>query len=108
MVNCSLVIEIPPADLLAALQAQDPIWREFDAQKLQESSEILRVICQELQSQGVFLFAAAGGVAWREGTLLPGAGRRALALALAGGLAIALIPGYAENVEHPAFHSARD
>ncbi|HVD77710.1 MAG TPA: glycosyltransferase family 39 protein, partial [Vicinamibacteria bacterium] len=56
----------------------------------------------------VFLFAAAGGVAWREGTLLPGAGRRALALALAGGLAIALIPGYAENVEHPAFHTARD
>ncbi|HEY3229261.1 MAG TPA: S8 family serine peptidase [Roseiflexaceae bacterium] len=60
LVNCSLVINIPPADLLAALQAQDPIWREFDAQTLQESSEILRVICQELQSQGVFLFAAAG------------------------------------------------
>jgi len=60
LVNCSLVIEIPPADLLAALQAQDPIWQEFDAQTLQESSEILRVICQELRSQGVFLFAAAG------------------------------------------------
>jgi len=60
LVNCSLVIEIPPADLLAALQAQDPIWLEFDERTLQESSEILRVICQELQNQGVFLFAAAG------------------------------------------------
>jgi hypothetical protein len=56
----------------------------------------------------VFLFAAAGWVAWRAGTLLPGAGRRALALALAGGLAIALIPGYAENVAHPAFHGVTE
>jgi 4-amino-4-deoxy-L-arabinose transferase-like glycosyltransferase len=56
----------------------------------------------------VFLFAAAGGVAWRERTLAPGLGRRVLAYALAGGLALALIPGYAENVAHPAFHTSRD
>jgi hypothetical protein len=56
----------------------------------------------------VFLFAAAGGVASREGTLLPDAGRRALAYVLAGALTAALIPGYAENIAHPAFHSARD
>jgi hypothetical protein len=60
LVNCSLVINIPPANLLEALKAQDPIWREFDERTLQESSEILRVICQELRSQDVFLFAAAG------------------------------------------------
>jgi Subtilase family len=60
LVNCSLVINIPPADLLAALKAQDPIWQEFDERTLQETSEILGVICQELRSQGVFLFAAAG------------------------------------------------
>jgi 4-amino-4-deoxy-L-arabinose transferase-like glycosyltransferase len=56
----------------------------------------------------VFLFAAAGWIAWREGTLLPGPGRRILAGALAGGLALSLVPGYAENVAHPAFHTARD
>ena len=56
----------------------------------------------------VFLFAAAGGVAWREGTLRPGVGRRALAYALGGGLALSLVPGYAENVAHPAFHTSRD
>jgi len=56
----------------------------------------------------VFIFAAAGWVGWRERTLRPGLGRRALAYALAGALAAALIPGYAENVAHSAFHSARD
>jgi len=34
--------------------------------------------------------------------------RRILAIVLAGSLALSLIPGYAENVAHPAFHSARD
>jgi hypothetical protein len=56
----------------------------------------------------VFILAAAGWVGWREGTLRPGLGRRVLAYALAGALAAALIPGYAENVAHPAFHTARD
>ncbi len=56
----------------------------------------------------VFLFAAAAWVAWREHALVPGVGRRLLAYALAGGLALALIPGYAENVAHPAFHTAHD
>jgi hypothetical protein len=56
----------------------------------------------------VFLFAAAGWVAWRERTLAPGLGRRVLAYALAGGLALALVPGYAENVAHPAFHTSHD
>ena len=56
----------------------------------------------------VFLFAAAGGVAWREGTLRPGLGRRVLAGALAGGLALSLVPGYKENAQHPAFHTSRD
>jgi len=56
----------------------------------------------------VFMVAAAAWVGARERTLLPGRGRRVLAYALAGALAAALIPGYAENVAHPAFHSARD
>src|SRR5439155_23124246 len=56
----------------------------------------------------VFLFAAAGWVGARDGTLRPDLGRRVLAIALAGGLVLALVPGYRENVEHPAFHSARD
>ena len=56
----------------------------------------------------VFLFAAAGWLAARDGTLRPDRGRRVLAVALAGGLVLALVPGYRENVEHPAFHSARD
>jgi len=56
----------------------------------------------------VFILAAAAWVGGREKTLLPGRGRRVLAYALAGALAAALIPGYAENVAHPAFHSARD
>jgi 4-amino-4-deoxy-L-arabinose transferase-like glycosyltransferase len=56
----------------------------------------------------VFLFAAAGWVAWRERSLLPGAVRGALALALAGILAASLVPGYAENVAHPAFHTSHD
>src|SRR5207245_5536528 len=57
---------------------------------------------------GVFLLAAAGGVPWREHRLMPGVARRTLAYVLAGGLAASLIPGYAENVAHPAFHTARD
>jgi 4-amino-4-deoxy-L-arabinose transferase-like glycosyltransferase len=56
----------------------------------------------------VFLFAAAGWVAGREGTLLPGVGRRVVAATLAGGLAMSLVPSCRENVEHPAFHAARD
>jgi hypothetical protein len=56
----------------------------------------------------VFLFAAAGWVAGREGTLLPGVGRRVVAATLAGGLAMSLVPSYRENVQHPAFHTARD
>jgi 4-amino-4-deoxy-L-arabinose transferase-like glycosyltransferase len=56
----------------------------------------------------VFLFAAAGWVGWREHALARGLGRRLLAGALALGLALSLIPGYAENLAHPAFHSARD
>ncbi len=60
LVNCSLVINIPPADLLAALAAQDPLWQQFDQQSLQESSETLETICQELRNQNVFLIAAAG------------------------------------------------
>ena len=56
----------------------------------------------------VFLFAAEGWLAGREGRLLPGLGRRILVYVLAGGFAAALIPGYAENVAHPAFHTSRD
>ena len=56
----------------------------------------------------VFLFAAAGAVAWRDGTLLPGLARRVAALVLAAVLAASLVPGYVENEAHPAFHSAHD
>jgi Dolichyl-phosphate-mannose-protein mannosyltransferase len=56
----------------------------------------------------VFLFAAAGGVGWREGILHQALGRRVLAYVLAGALAAALVPSYAENVAHPAFHSSHD
>ena len=57
---------------------------------------------------GVFLLAAAAWTGWRDRSLRPGRGRRILALALAGAIAAALIPGYAENVAHPAFHIASD
>ena len=56
----------------------------------------------------VFLFAAAGWLGARDGTLRPDLGRRVLAVAIGAGLALSLIPGYQENVEHPAFHSAKD
>ena len=56
----------------------------------------------------VFILAAAAWVGARERTLRPGRGRRVLAYALAGALAAALIPSYAENVAHPAFHTSHD
>jgi len=56
----------------------------------------------------VFILAAAAWVGARERTLLPGRGRRVLAYVLAGALAAALIPSYAENVAHPAFHTSHD
>jgi hypothetical protein len=56
----------------------------------------------------VFIVAAAAWVGARERTLLPGRGRRVLAYVLAGALAAALIPSYAENVAHPAFHTSHD
>ena len=52
----------------------------------------------------VFLFAAAGYVAWRAGALAAGStARRAAAAALAALLLLCLIPSFRMNIGHPAF-----
>jgi len=51
----------------------------------------------------VFLFAAAGFVAWRHRALATGTGRRAAAAALALLLLLCLIPSIRMNLGHPAF-----
>lgn len=60
LVNLSLVLNIPPADLLDALKAEDPSWEPFTQQTLQESSETLEIACQVLRTEDVFLIAASG------------------------------------------------
>ena len=51
----------------------------------------------------VFLFAAAGFVAWRDRALATGTARRAAAAALALLLLLCLIPSIRMNLGHPAF-----
>jgi len=51
----------------------------------------------------VFLFAAAGFVAWRDRALSTATGRRAAAAALALLLLLCLIPSIRMNLGHPAF-----
>ena len=51
----------------------------------------------------VFLFAAAGFVAWRGRALAAGKGRRAAAAALALLLLLCLVPSFRMNLGHPAF-----
>jgi 4-amino-4-deoxy-L-arabinose transferase-like glycosyltransferase len=51
----------------------------------------------------VFLFAAAGFVAWRERALAAGSGRRAAAAVLALLLVLCLVPSFRMNLGHPAF-----
>jgi Subtilase family len=60
LINLSLVLNIPPADLLAALAAQDPLWQPFTQQTLAQSGQVLELVCSELSAQNVFLLAAAG------------------------------------------------
>jgi 4-amino-4-deoxy-L-arabinose transferase-like glycosyltransferase len=51
----------------------------------------------------VFLFAAAGFVAWREARLRLTTRRRVLAAALALLIAVTLVPSFRVHLEHPAF-----
>jgi hypothetical protein len=52
----------------------------------------------------VFVFAACGLLAWRDGALRTfGAGRRLAACALAALVAVLLVPSVRHNLEHPAF-----
>jgi hypothetical protein len=60
LINLSLVLNIPPADLLDELKKQDPMWEPFTQQTLEESSQILELVCAELSGQNAFLVAAAG------------------------------------------------
>ena len=60
LVNCSLVVNIPQADVLPTLQAQDPVYQRIDQAKLDVLSTPVRAIFDLLSQSDVCVVAAAG------------------------------------------------
>jgi hypothetical protein len=60
VVNCSLVVNIPPPEELAALIARDPMWAGLDPEMLHQTSLLLQKICDTLRGQDFLVVAAAG------------------------------------------------